>query len=306
MTNPLILVDWGSSNFRAFLIDGESGQCLDRRASERGLKSLRSDQFAEYCAAELTDWRQADALPVYMAGMVGSARGWMETPQLDLPLDSAGLAAGVRAVPDFDNGWILPGARVLGEHEVDVMRGEEVQALGALAIAGLGDAMLCLPGTHSKWVRAGGGRLLDFTTLMTGELYQAVRFHTLIGEPARDESTFEPEAFALGLDRVHESPGGVLHALFEGRSRMLQAGLAAPAVASYLSGVLIGEEIRCMRQAHPALEALLLVGAERLRAPYSQALHYAGLEPRWIDSDRASLAGMLEVARRHREMIRCL
>ncbi|NVK44276.1 MAG: 2-dehydro-3-deoxygalactonokinase [Oceanospirillaceae bacterium] len=298
MRQPAIFVDWGTSNFRAFLVEGSTGECLDRRVSDRGLRTLQTKEFAAYLGAQIAAWRDAGNIPVYLAGMVGSARGWRECPQLDLPLDAQALAAALTPVPGLPDAWILPGARVVNDTKVDVMRGEEVQALGALALAGMRDATLCLPGTHSKWVRAGGGKLLDFTTLMTGELYQAVRFHTLIGEPARGDSPFDPAAFASGLDSV-EAPGGVLHALFEGRSRMLQSGLAPQQVASYLSGALIGEEVRCMRQTTPALDRVLLVGAERLQAPYMQALRYNGIEPLWIDSDQASLAGMRAVAGIH-------
>ncbi len=297
MTNPLIFVDWGTSNFRAFLLDPDTGAELDRRVSDRGIRTLQTGDIASYLHSQVADWR-GDETPLYLAGMVGSSRGWHETPQLDLPLDAAALAAALVPAPDLPRTWILPGARVISERKVDVMRGEELQALGALSIIATGDATLCLPGTHSKWVRAAGGRLQDFTTLMTGELYQAVRFHTLIGEPATGDSPFEPTAFALGLEAV-EAPGGVLHALFEGRSRMLQAELAPNQIASYLSGVLIGEEVRCMRQATPALDLVQLIGAERLQAPYQQALLYQGIEAAWIDGDRASQAGMLAVARAH-------
>ncbi|GGO82775.1 2-oxo-3-deoxygalactonate kinase [Marinobacterium nitratireducens] len=297
MTGPLIFVDWGTSNFRAFLLDRDSGAELDRRVSDRGIRPLQSEDIASYLDRQIADWRGADTA-LYLAGMVGSSRGWRESPQLDLPLDATALASALMPVPELPRTWILPGARVVSERKVDVMRGEELQALGALSVMATGNATLCLPGTHSKWVRAAGGRLRDFTTLMTGELYQAVRFHTLIGEPARDDRPFDPTAFALGLEAV-EAPGGVLHALFEGRSRMLQAELAPEQVASYLSGVLIGEEVRCMRQSAPDLNRVLLIGAERLQAPYHQALQYCGIEASWIDGDRASQAGMLAVARAH-------
>lgn len=335
----LIVVDWGTSNFRAFLVEADSGEVLDSRRSASGLRALSQREFPHYCASQIDDWRDATSagsgaakgaakdagsgasqgagssasgadsgasgadsgasrVPVYLAGMVGSARGWVEAPQLELPVSAADLADSVVAAPGLDNAWVVPGVKQVTESHVDVMRGEEVQAFGALALAGVESADCCLPGTHSKWARLEAGRLVDFTTLMTGELYHAVRFHTLPGEPARDDTPFDEAAFRLGLDRAG-APGGVMHALFEGRSRHLYAGLEAVQVASFLSGVLIGEEVRAMHAARPDVETVRLVGADALCQNYSLALQAVGINVEFIDSDTATLAGVRAVAARH-------
>lgn len=308
----LIVVDWGTSNFRAFLVDTVSGEVLDSRRSASGLRALSQSEFPHYCASQTDDWRNgggaasgvegvasgAEKVPIYLAGMVGSARGWFEAPQLELPATAADLADNVVAAPGLDNVWIVPGVKQVTPEHVDVMRGEEVQAFGALALAGVDSGDCCLPGTHSKWARLDGGRMTEFTTVMTGELYHAVRFHTLPGEPARDESPFDESAFRLGVSRAG-CPGGVMHALFEARSRHLYAGLEAGQVGSFLSGVLIGEEVRAMRQARPGLDTVRLVGADSLRESYTIALEAAGIRVESIDSDRATLAGVMAVAARH-------
>jgi 2-dehydro-3-deoxygalactonokinase len=299
MTGKLIAVDWGTSNFRAFLVERESGKSLASRRSEFGLRALSPPEFPEYCRSQVADWREDGAVPVYLAGMVGSKQGWAAAPQLDLPVDAAMLAAHLIPAPGLDNAWIVPGVKVVDAEHVDVMRGEEVQAFGALIVADVADADCCLPGTHSKWARMEQGRLVNFTTLMTGELYHAVCYHTLPGEPGRTDADFDEVAFRLGLHRA-SGPGGLLHALFEARSRHLYAGLAADQVASFLSGVLVGEEVRAMRWARPALDSVLLVGAEGLRTPYTLALSDVGLAVREIDSDAATLAGLLAVAACHR------
>lgn len=301
MSEKVILVDWGTSNFRAFLVDCDSGQCLDRRETDQGLRNLGGESFSSYLHGQVADWRLNASLPVYLAGMVGAARGWHEAPQPELPQDSTSLALATLPIPGEDATWILPGARQVTPEHVDVMRGEEVQALGALELAGTDSAHLVLPGTHSKWIHAKSGRLLNFTTLMTGELFHAVRFHTLIGEPARDPFNFDADAFELGLEQL-EREGGLLHALFEGRSRLLYAGLTPEQLGSYLSGVLIGEEARVMRRAHPALTEVLLVGADRLHAPYRQALAYQGINSLTIDGEAAVRAGMLAIVRQHRTL----
>ncbi|MGM8931642.1 2-dehydro-3-deoxygalactonokinase [Salinicola halophyticus] len=315
----LIVIDWGTSNFRAFLVDTNSGEVLDSRRSSSGLRALSQSEFPHYCASQTDDWRHGDGaasgadgaasgvdgaasgakkVPVYLAGMVGSARGWFEAPQLELPATAADLADNVVAAPGLDNAWIVPGVKQVTPEHVDVMRGEEVQAFGALALAGVDSGDCCLPGTHSKWARLDAGRMVEFTTVMTGELYHAVRFHTLPGEPARDEAPFDEAAFRLGVSRAG-CPGGVMHALFEARSRHLYAGLEAGQVGSFLSGVLIGEEVHAMRQARPGLEVVRLIGAESLRESYTIALEAAGLRVEAIDSDRATLAGVGAIAAKH-------
>lgn len=309
----LIAVDWGTSNFRAFLVDANSGECLESRRSEAGLRSLSSVEFPHYCAAQIGDWRGGsggdegnegnegyERVPVYLAGMVGSARGWSEAPQLDLPVSASDLANHVVAAPGLDNAWIVPGVKTVSAYQVDVMRGEEIQAFGALAMAGDDTALCCLPGTHSKWVRLEAGRMLDFTTLMTGELYHAVRFHTLPGEPDRGKEAFDAEGFEQGMQAA-QHPAGPLHALFEARSRHLYAGLAAAQVGSFISGVLIGSEAHTQRALFSGPQKVLLVGSSALNALYRRALERVGFAVQEIDSDQAILAGVCALARGHQE-----
>ena len=331
----LIAIDWGTSNFRAFLVDRESGECLDSRRSEAGLRSLSSAEFPHYCAAQVGDWREeggassgakeeggassgakeeggaasgakeeggaasgAKNVPIYLAGMVGSRRGWSEAPQLDLPVSAADLAAHVVAAPGLDNAWIVPGVKIVAAGHVDVMRGEEIQAFGALSLCATREALCCLPGTHSKWARLADAQLVDFTTAMTGELYHAVRFHTLPGEPARESAAFDAAAFDQGLEAAGH-PAGILHALFEARSRHLYAGLASEQVGSYLSGVTIGSEVLSQRRIHPQAGEVILVGSSTLNALYRRAMTAVGFGVREIDSDQATLAGLCALAERH-------
>ena len=300
MSRRLIAIDWGTSNFRAFLVDRDSGECLDSVRSDAGLKSLSTDEFPHYCEAQVGAWRKGGEVPVYLSGMVGSARGWSEAPQLEVPRSARDLADNVVAAPGLDNAWIVPGLKVVREDHVDVMRGEEIQAFGALALLGLSAGVCCLPGTHSKWARLEGERLIDFSTVMTGELYHAVRFHTLPGEPARGSDAHDADGFAQGLAAA-DHPAGLMHALFEGRSRHLYAGLGAHQVGSFLSGVLIGAEVLAQREHlldHQG--AVVLVGSSSLNPLYRQALERQGIRVEEVDSDKATLAGLVALAERHR------
>jgi len=303
----LIAIDWGTSNFRAFLVDRNSGECLDSRRSEAGLRSLSSAEFPHYCATQVSDWRERASggreerrVPIYLAGMVGSKRGWSEAPQLDLPVSAADLAAHVVAAPGLDNAWIVPGVKIVDATHVDVMRGEEVQAFGALSLCNARQALCCLPGTHSKWARLKDAQLVDFTTAMTGELYHAVRFHTLPGEPARESAEFDAAAFDQGLEAAGHS-AGILHALFEARSRYLYSGLASEQVGSFLSGVTIGSEVLSQRRIHPQTGEVILVGSATLNALYRRAMTAVGFGVREIDSDQATLAGLCALAGSHQQ-----
>lgn len=312
----MIAIDWGTSNFRAFLIDRASGECLETRRSEAGLRSLSSAEFPHYCAAQVADWREeggaasgakkeggaasgAKSVPIYLAGMVGSKRGWSEAPQLDLPVSAADLAAHVVPAPGLDNAWIVPGVKIVEATHVDVMRGEEVQAFGALSLCKTREALCCLPGTHSKWARLVDARLVDFTTALSGELYHAVRFHTLPGEPARESAEFDAAAFDQGLAAASH-PAGILHALFEARSRHLYAGLASEQVGSFLSGVIIGSEVLSQRRIHRDEDEVILVGSSTLNRLYCRAMTAMDFKVREIDSDQATLAGLCALADSHR------
>ena len=244
-------------------------------------------------ARQLGGWRAGGNVPVYLAGMVGAARGWSEAPQLSLPVTLEDLSHHCIAAPGMDNSWIIPGVKwvdTAASGNVDVMRGEEIQIFGARALSGKSAGWFCLPGTHSKWATLSGDALVRFTTAMTGELYHAVRFHTLPGEPARDDAPLDDAAFRLGLERS-EGEGGVLHALFEARSRHLYAGLDAGAVGSFLSGVLIGAEVDAM-QALCDEQEVVLVGSSGLSPLYETALLRRGIAVRVVSSDAASRAGV--------------
>ncbi|MDR5867753.1 2-dehydro-3-deoxygalactonokinase [Halomonas koreensis] len=292
----LIAVDWGTSNFRAFLVDRKTGECLDSRRSAAGLRALSTGEFPRYCAAQLRGWRDGTGVPVYLAGMVGSARGWCEAPQLETPAGPADLAGQLVPAPGLDQAWIVPGLKTLGDDHLDVMRGEEIQAFGALALRGITEGVCCLPGTHSKWARLSRGRLIDFTTMMTGELYHAVRHHTLVGEPSRGREGIDEGGFRQGLAAARH-PAGLLHALFEARSRHLHGGLGGESVAGFLSGVLIGSEVLARLGREEG--EVSLVGSPSLNGLYRLALEAYEVPVIEVDSDRATLAGIVALAERH-------
>ncbi|WP_372614150.1 2-dehydro-3-deoxygalactonokinase [Halomonas sp.] len=295
MREAFIAVDWGTSNFRAFLVDGQTGRCIAEKRSSAGLRALDPEQFPHYCRQQLAEWRTgaggSSPLPVYLAGMVGARTGWVEAPQLEMPLTLEALAENLMPAPGLDNAWLVPGAKMVTPSHVDVMRGEEVQAFGALSLAGRQGGLCCLPGTHSKWVSARENVLTHFTTLMTGELFHVLRFHTLVGEPIPRDEAFCAEGFERGLT-ASRHPAGVLHALFEARSRHLHQGLEAAQVGSFVSGVLIGSELDAMQPQIEAQDSVVLVGSHELSASYRRAMEMRGVAVCQVEADRASIEGI--------------
>jgi 2-dehydro-3-deoxygalactonokinase len=300
----LIAVDWGTSALRGALLSAD-GMVLAQHASARGLLSIAEGGWAAAFEAEFGAWRRAHpSLPCLMAGMVGSRQGWVEAPYCACPAGPADLAAGLLRVglPESDTGgavFIVPGLSTEAGGTPDVMRGEETQIIGALQALGLtqgnNDATLVLPGTHSKWATVQGGRIVHFTTHMTGECYALLRQHSILARtlPA-DDHTWVPEAFDDGV-RHAQLPGGLLHHLFSVRSLGLFNRLDGAAAAARLSGLLIGEELRA--QGLVAGQTVAVVGSALLTSRYERALGLLGLAVRNVGAD-AGWHGLASLAAR--------
>lgn len=265
----MIGVDWGSSNLRAYLF-GPGGRVLEARNSEAGAAALAPEAFEPVLAALLESWTQARE-PVVLAGMVGRRGGWREAPYLACPADPRALARSVLPIAAaFGPCFLIPGLSTYGPNGVaDVMRGEETQILGARIETGT----VILPGTHTKWARVVDGRIVDFATAMTGELYGLLRSRSLLGQLAVTDAPFAAAAFRTGALRALAA-GGIERVLFSARADLLLGGLEPESVESYLSGMLIGGEVAALR---PMLDAPpLLIGGKSLRVRYAEVLALAG------------------------------
>ena len=291
----LIALDWGSTRLRAFLL-GADGAVLETRQSNDGASTLHgADVFARALADLVGDWR-ADhpKLRLLACGMVGSQHGWREAAYVRCPADAAALAGQALAIDDALS--IIPGL-VDDTAQPDVMRGEETQIVGALALhPELADeACLVLPGTHSKWARVSGGKVTGFATHMTGELYALLRQHSVLARlmPADGASPSSPEAFLQGVDAAREE-GGLAHQLFAVRTLGLFKQLGAEQLPDYLSGLLIGHEIASeLRAVTPG--RIALVGDPALCARYAQALAHLG-HAAPLQLDNTAPAGLWQLA----------
>jgi 2-dehydro-3-deoxygalactonokinase len=271
----MIAVDWGTTTLRAFRLDVH-GAILDQRRVALGVLACQG-RFAAVLAQQIAGW---DDPVIVLAGMIGSRQGWVEVPYVDCPAQPAELAAGmlqvtVAELPDRQV-WIVPGlCQRGGQGAPEVIRGEETQICGLLTQLKLGRHVLCLPGTHSKWVGVDGQRIETLFTAMTGEVFQLLSEHSLLGRMMNRHALYDPAAFKEGIGRARQ-PGGLLHHLFGVRTRGLLSGLTADQSASYLSGILLGHEISSAPTA--ALTEVHLIGAPMLLQAYSQALQEFGIE----------------------------
>ncbi|MCR9070736.1 MAG: 2-dehydro-3-deoxygalactonokinase [Alphaproteobacteria bacterium] len=268
-------VDWGTSSFRAYRLAG-NGDVLEGRRAEAGILAIDDDGFEDAFEELIGDWLDADpGIPVVLGGMIGSRQGWVETPYLACPASVDDIAHGL--VPlTLERGRIVhvaPGLSARGADGVpDVMRGEEVQILGAVDLLGAGSATVCLPGTHSKWARVEDRRVTGFSTHMTGEVFDVIRRHSILGKGI-EHAAWDDAAFLAGVARSGEE-GGLLHHLFGVRAAGLFGELVPDSAGAFLSGLVIGHEIR---EAAPG-EIVHLIGDEQLVDLYLRALEALGHE----------------------------
>jgi 2-dehydro-3-deoxygalactonokinase len=279
----MIAIDWGTSSFRAYRV-GADGATLDRRSSARGILTVESGDFAGVLTSEIGDWLGREPGPIVMSGMIGSRQGWIEVPYVECPAAPEIIARGCRQVTwgDGQRAWIAPGVSCRDAHGVpDVMRGEETQILGALYQLAA-EPTVCLPGTHSKLVRIRHGRIESFSTFMTGEVFAVLWRHGILGRLGSTDTVGDDAAFDGGVDRSAQAEG-LLHHLFGVRARGLFAEMPPESLASYLSGILIGHEIRASAPRGP----VVIIGTAELSRLYGRAFGRLGIEARLIEGEPA-------------------
>lgn len=284
MAKDFIAADWGTSNRRLFRIDRD-GAVLERREDDQGILSV--SDFAASIAALRGD---AGDLPLLLAGMVGSNRGWIEAPYAPAP---AGLAAIAAATLQPQPGvFLAPGVLFDDPARPDIMRGEEVQLLGALALGRIGDGLVCHPGTHSKWVEVEDGQIARFRTVMTGDLFAALKARSILSDILAHDLADDPAAdaaFVDGVDHALDNPD-LGAELFSARARVVTGRMTPADAAARVSGLLIGADVRTGLGRGRA-DVVPLVGALPLCRRFAVALERAGRESVIIDGEAAFVAG---------------
>lgn len=289
-----IYVDWGSTNFRAYLIDS-CGNVKDKIINDRGVLSIVSENFEKELKTILYPW--SDLLSdceIWLSGMIGSRRGWREVEYCQAPANVSDL---FNKSLNINTEWaksikIVPGVTWNnGEVYTDVMRGEEVQLIGLGIITKAKDIFAMLPGTHNKHVKIFNGSIDSFCTHPTGELYSTVTKHMLIGYGLDSNNRKESlTSFYRGIDEgVKSSQLG--KSLFSSWTKRLSGWLSDEDALDYISGILIGNELRDFPAKYCAIVSDASIGYR-----YLKACSYLGINSDLFSGDECFISGMAEIS----------
>lgn len=287
MSPAWIAVDWGTTNLRVWAMDRD-GSVLAERGSDAGMLRAGDRGFEAHLLDLISDWLPSgQRMLVLASGMVGARQGWIEAPYAELPWGGAAVADAV--APETEDlridVRILPG--LCQRDPADVMRGEETQIHGFLHGHPGYTGLVCLPGTHSKWVRIKQGAVVGFHTAMTGELFallseQSVLKHSMTGE-------WDDAAFSDGVSDALQTPGSLTASLFAIRADDLLSDVPPGAGKARLSGLLIGAELAA---ADLREQQVALIGSGALMDLYRTALQVTGVEATEHDAGAAARAGL--------------
>jgi 2-dehydro-3-deoxygalactonokinase len=286
-----IAVDWGSSNLRAWRMEGD--EVTAEANATTGAVALDPDGFEPALLAVVAPWLGDARTDVIVCGMAGARGGWTEAPYAAVPCPP-GPAAFARP-PTRDPRLavrILPGLRQ--DRPADVMRGEETQLAGLLASPEAGgpgfDGVACLPGTHTKWVHLSAGEVVSFASYMTGELFALLATQSVLRKTVARDGWSEPD-FLAAVDEALSRPERLASGLFPLRAEALLHGLPPERARARLSGLLVGAELAGARPYWLGRD-LVLIGADRLSQAYRAALAQAGLAARVLDATLMTQRGL--------------
>jgi 2-dehydro-3-deoxygalactonokinase len=287
-----VAVDWGTSSFRLWLIDRAAGVLQERRSQE-GMMAAAKLGFAAVLQSHLDAVGAASDLPVVICGMAGARQGWVEAGYIDTPAHLARILEQAVPVPlQSRDIWILPGIAQRDPRAPDVMRGEETQLLGALGVDAAGEAVVCIPGTHSKWARVSGGTVERFATFMTGELFSVVSRETILSHAVVGANEGDTEAFKSAVIAAFETPALAANLLFRVRSSQLLYGSSPSSAREKISGTLIGLELAAGLAQDQLKNGITLVASGRLQVLYRLAFETLSVAVQSIDAEEAVRRGL--------------
>jgi 2-dehydro-3-deoxygalactonokinase len=286
----MIAINWGTSNFRAHKLD-DAGNVESERSSARGAMQVTPGKFLDALMAEVGDWVRDGERKVLMSGMVGARNGWKEALYVSVPATFDQVVTGViRLDVESMDVRIVPGLIGADESGVpEVMRGEETEIFGCTGEI-TSYTHLCLPGTHTKWVRMQRGTIAAFSTSMTGDLYKAVRESTILRTCTQQEPK-DNDAFLLGVERSKQE-GELAHHLFGVRTLVLTGAMQESSSSSYLSGLMIGHEVNAMTKNG---ESVHLIGDPALCSLYAKALRKSRVNST-VEPAGAAMRGLVRIA----------
>jgi 2-dehydro-3-deoxygalactonokinase len=291
----LIAVDWGTSSFRAALM--VQGAVVEHRHNDQGILNIQPGGFASALTEFCGDWMQTPNALTLICGMAGSAQGWQLAPYLSCPCALNQLAHNLVWLKPQQLA-LVPGISCELPHAPDVMRGEETQVLGALQLTSQSSATVVLPGTHSKWITVKEGKIERFATYMTGEWYALLGKHSILSRTLpqalspSDTDPMDLAAFDQGV-LLAQKGQSILHTIFSVRTRSLMDRQSPTQAQAYLSGLLIGEELRA--QAADLRGPLVVIANPALQQRYLRALNLLGAQCQ-VMGDEATWQGLHSLA----------
>ena len=292
MQPKLVAVDWGTSSLRGALINSE-GLVLEKRAFPQGILQVAHGQFQNVFEQRFGDWIDTKTLCL-ISGMAGSRQGWREAPYCPCPSGFEDLAQHLQWI-EKDRIGIVPGLSTWNDDTPDVMRGEEIQIFGALTTQQIQTAQFVLPGTHSNWAHVSDGKIYAFKTFMTGEFYALLSQHSILAKTCLPDAPLKKEVFIDGVMQS-QKPGGLLHHAFTARSLALFEKLNPAQSSSYISGLLIGEEIKSAKaEMQGQGTPLFILGNGQLTQRYGFAMEALGLTATAL-ADEVTWSGLWALA----------
>ncbi len=300
MTQPAFAAaDWGTTRLRVWLLDA-AGAVLDERRSDEGMLAAQPDRFGGILERQLAEMGARAALPVIICGMAGARQGWIEAPYVTVPASLDSIFGAALRIPGLARDVrIVPGLAQRLASAPDVIRGEETQLAGAAAKLGGGRHIICMPGTHSKWVALEDGHVAGFQTFMTGELFSVLSGQSILRHSIGEGATANvgSAAFAKACRNALVDAAPIETKLFRIRAATLLQGLTPDDAASTLSGLLIGAEIAAARAMFQVDRKVALIASGGMHDLYAAAFALAGLDTVAVDADEAVRAGLVAAAR---------
>jgi 2-dehydro-3-deoxygalactonokinase len=286
-----IAVDWGTSNLRVWGLNAD-GQVVAEKSSDQGMAKLDRSGFEPALLALTNDWLAQDRqTPVVCCGMVGARQGWIEVPYRQVPCKP--FHCDMLGRPDTRDPrlrvFILSGLKQI-EPTPDVMRGEETQIAGILSEDPQFEGVLCLPGTHTKWVRIQAGDIVRFRTFMTGELFELLSAHSVLRHSLDGQGSDRVE-FAASIEAMDAEAAQLASRLFSIRAQSLVSVLSPATAKARLSGLLIGAELAAVKDDWFD-RALTIVGNGPQAELYAEGLRVLGQAPRVVDASHVTLIGL--------------
>lgn len=292
-----VIVDWGTTSFRAWLVERKGSVLAESRGRE-GMTHCLTSGFEPALRAHLAEMDAPAGLPILICGMAGARQGWVEAPYVDAPTRLADFAACAVSVPNgFADIRILPGIAQRDPAAPEVMRGEETQLLGLTN--GTERQLVCMPGTHSKWVVLEDGWVRRFATFMTGELFSLLNKHSTLAFAVDTDMPFEPDrpAFVKALNKGTTDLSFGVSGPFGVRAAQLLGFETKADGAAHLSGLLIGAETLAARQNFAGYTEVTLVASGPVGDLYTAALQRVGLSVRHVDAEQSVRDGLYAAAK---------